>query len=71
MVEKSTAGQEALLWPFVAGKVAMDIAISASLTCARMAQIALKSADQAVAKYIELTEQEINKGQRRESVKVE
>lgn len=70
MVE-NTAGQEALLWPFVAGKVAMDVAISASLTCARMAQIALQSADQAVAKYIELTEKEMTKGQRRESVKVE
>jgi hypothetical protein len=71
MFEKSTAGQEALMWPFVAGKVAMDIAVSASLACARMAQIALQSADQAVAKYIELTELEMKKGQQRESVKVE
>jgi hypothetical protein len=31
----------------------------------------MQSADTALAKYIELTEQEIKRGQRRESVKVD
>jgi hypothetical protein len=45
--------------------------LSASLFAARMLQISLESADSAVAKYIELTEQEIKRSQKRESVKVE
>lgn len=71
MVDKNPAAPDYLLWPLVAGKVAGDMAMSASLFAARMAQIALESADTAVAKYIELTEQEIRRSQKRESVKVE
>jgi hypothetical protein len=70
MVESSKS-PDAFLWPFVAGKVAMEMALNASVACARMAQIALQSANQGVAKYIELTEQEMRKGDKRESVKVE
>lgn len=68
---KSPSGQEMLFWPFLAGKVAFEVGMNASLAIARMAQIALESADTAIGRYIELTEQEIKKGQRRESVKVE
>lgn len=69
-----------LMWPFVAGRVAMDVAMSASVMAARMAQIAAQSADSALAKYIDLAEQEISRRGRggyhpgaagRESVKVE
>ncbi len=42
-----------------------------TVSLARLAQITVQSADTALAKYIELTEQEIEKGRRRESVKVE
>jgi hypothetical protein len=71
MVDKNSAAPDYMLWPLVAGKVAGDMAMSASLFAARMVQIALESADTAVAKYIELTEQEIRRAQKRESVKVE
>ena len=40
MVE-SSRGPDAFLWPFVTGRVAMDMAMNASIACARMAQIAL------------------------------
>lgn len=69
MVDK--AGQDVLVWPFLAGRVAMDVAMSASVAWARMAQIAIQSADDALGRYIELTEQEIKRADRRESVKVE
>jgi hypothetical protein len=62
---------DAILWPFVAGKVAMDMTVNASVACARIAQIVLQSANQGVAKYIELAEQEMRRGDRRESVKVD
>jgi hypothetical protein len=70
MVESSKSS-DVFIWPFVAGRVAMDMAMNVSLACARMAQIALQSANQGVAKYIELTEQEMRKGEKRESVRVE
>ncbi|MEO9294147.1 MAG: hypothetical protein ABI347_00930 [Nitrososphaera sp.] len=70
MVE-SGKSSDVFMWPFVAGRLTMDMAMNASLACARMAQIALQSANQGVAKYIELTEQEMRKGDKRESVKVE
>ena len=57
-----TSTSDYMLWPFVAGKVAGDIAMSASLFAARMIQIGIESADTAVAKYIELTEQDIRDG---------
>ncbi|HEX9678175.1 hypothetical protein [Nitrososphaera sp.] len=67
MVDKNPAATDFMLWPLVAGEMAM----SASLFAARMLQIGLESADTAVAKYIELTEQEMKRAQKRESVKVE
>ena len=70
MVESSKSS-DAFLWPFVAGRMAMDMAMNASIACARMAQIELQSANQGVAKYIELTEQEMRKGDKKESVRVE
>jgi hypothetical protein len=57
--------------PFVIGRAAFDAGLLASVSAAKMAQIAMQSADTALAKYIELTEQEIKRGQRRESVKVD
>jgi hypothetical protein len=60
-----------LAMPFVLGRTAFDAGLMASLSLARMTQIAMQSADTALTKYIELTEQEIRKSQRRETVKVE
>ena len=60
-----------LAMPFVLGRTAFDVGLLASVSLARMTQIAMQSADTALAKYIELTELEIKKSQRRESVKVE
>jgi hypothetical protein len=60
-----------LALPFIIGRTAFDVGLLASVSIARMTQIAMQSADTALAKYIELTELEIKKSQRRESVKVE
>jgi hypothetical protein len=57
--------------PFVMGKMGFDMALTTAVSLARVAQIAMQSADTALAKYIELTEQEIKRSQRKESVKVE
>jgi len=57
--------------PFVLGRTAFDVGLLASVSLARMTQIAMQSAETALAKYIELTEQEIGRVQRKESVKVE
>ncbi len=57
--------------PFAVGRAGFEIALTTAVSFARMAQITVQSADTALAKYIELTEQEINRAQRRESIKVE
>lgn len=57
--------------PFVIGTAALEMALMTTVSLARVAQITVQSADTALAKYIELTEQEIKKGHRHESVKVE
>jgi hypothetical protein len=57
--------------PFVMGTAALEMTLMTTISLARVAQIAVQSADTALAKYIELTEQEIKKGRRHESVKVE
>jgi hypothetical protein len=57
--------------PFVIGAAALEMTLSTTISLARVAQIAVQSADTALARYIELTEQEIKKGRRHESVKVE
>jgi hypothetical protein len=57
--------------PFVMGKIGFDMALTTAVSLARVAQIAMQSADTALGKYIELTEQEIKRSQRKESVKVE
>ena len=57
--------------PFVIGSAAMEMALMATVSLARVAQITVQSADTGLAKYIELTEQEIKKAKRHESVKVE
>jgi len=57
--------------PFVLGTAALEMALMTTVSLARVAQITVQSADTALAKYIELTEQEIKKGRRHESVKVE
>ncbi|AIF84535.1 hypothetical protein NTE_02486 [Candidatus Nitrososphaera evergladensis SR1] len=74
MVEKSGSnipGPDLYVWPLVAGKMATEMAIMASVSFARIVQIAAQSADTALGKYIELAEQEMQKAQRKESVKVE
>ncbi len=70
MVETSPA-TDLYLWPLMAGKMATEMAMSTSISLARMVQIAAQSTDTALAKYIELTEQEMRRTQRRESIKVE
>jgi len=60
-----------LMAPFVVGTAALEMTLMATLSLARVAQIAVQSADTALSRYIELTEQEIKKGRRHESVKVE
>jgi hypothetical protein len=57
--------------PFVIGSAAIEMALMATVSLARVAQITAQSADTGLAKYIELTEQEIKKAKRHESVKVE
>lgn len=57
--------------PFVASKFAFDAILTATVSLARVAQIGAKSVDTAIAKYIELTEEELRRGQKRESVKVD
>jgi hypothetical protein len=75
MSEKKTSSSfvpsEMLAVPFVVGKAGFDMALMATVSVARMMQIGFQSADTGIAKYIELTEQELKKGQRRETVKVE
>jgi hypothetical protein len=70
MVEKSPS-PDLFLWPIVAGRMATEMAMNASISIARMVQIATQSADTALAKYIELVEQEMRRAQHKESVKVE
>lgn len=70
MVETSPTA-DLYLWPFLAGKMVTEMAMSTSISLARMVQIAAQSTDMALAKYIELTEQEMRRTQRIESVKVE
>ena len=62
---------EMLAVPFIIGKAGFDMALTTTVSLARVAQIAMQSADTALAKYIELTEQELKRSQRRESVPVE
>ena len=57
--------------PFVIGTAALEMTLMTTVSLARVVQIAIQSADTALAIYIELTEQEIKKGRRHESVKVE
>ncbi|MEW5841365.1 hypothetical protein [Nitrososphaera sp.] len=52
---------EMAMWPFTAGRMALDLAMAASVAWARMAQVALKSADVALSGYIEMTEQEMRR----------
>jgi hypothetical protein len=56
---------------FVIGSTALEMALRTTISLARGAQAIAQSTDIALAKYIEMTEQEINRMQRRESVKVE
>lgn len=73
MSEKNSSFLSAgmLAAPFVLGTAALEMALIGAVSIARVAQITVQSADTALAKYLELTEQEIKKGHRHESVKVE
>jgi hypothetical protein len=57
--------------PFVIGSAALEMTLMTTVSLARVARIAVQSADTALTKYIELTEEEIKKGRRHESIKVE
>ncbi|HVX02131.1 MAG TPA: hypothetical protein VHA09_03170 [Nitrososphaera sp.] len=72
MVENSrNPGPDLYVWPFVAGKMATEMAMMATVSFARFVQMAAQSADTALAKYIELAEEEMKRAQRKESVRVE
>jgi hypothetical protein len=58
-------------FPLVMARAGFEMGLVASVSLARMTQVAFQSADTALAKYVELTEQEIKRGQRHETVKVE
>ena len=53
------------------GKTAIDFGMVASMSLARMLEIGCQSAAMGFAKYVELTEKEIERANRRESVKVQ
>jgi hypothetical protein len=57
--------------PFIIGRAAFEMAMASTVSLARVAQIAAQSADTALAKYIQLTEEEMKRSQRKESVKIE
>ena len=56
---------------FVIGSTALEMALVTTITFAKGAQAIAQSTDMALARYIEMTEQEISKMRRRESVRVE
>lgn len=56
---------------FVIGSTALEMALMTTISLAKGAQAIAQSTDIALAKYIEMTEQEINRMRRRESVRVE
>lgn len=56
---------------FVFGSTALEMALMTTISLAKGAQAIAQSTDIALAKYIEMTEQEINRMRRRESVRVE
>jgi hypothetical protein len=56
---------------FIMGSAALEMALMTTISLAKVAQVIAQSTETALAKYIELTEEEINGIRRRESVKVE
>lgn len=62
---------ELLSTSFVLGSTALEMALMTTISVAKGAQAIAQSTDMALAKYIEMTEKEINRMRRRESVKVE
>ncbi len=62
---------EALTFGIGAAKTAVDIAMLASISLARILQIGFESANVGLSKYVELTEEELKRASRRESVKVD
>ena len=62
---------EALVFGIGAAKAAADIAMLASISLARILQIGFESANVGLSKYVELTEQELKRASKRESVKVD
>ena len=62
---------EMLMTPFIIGRAAFEMGMKSTISFARLAQIAVQSADTALAKYIQLTEEEISGDRGKESVRVE
>jgi hypothetical protein len=62
---------EMMATPFVLGKALFEMAMASTISLARIAQIAAQSADTALDKYIQLTEEEMRRSQRKERIKVE
>jgi hypothetical protein len=71
MVEISSPSLDLYLWPLVTYRMAIETAMGASISIAKIIQIATQSADTALTKYIELTEQELRRSQHKEKIKVE
>lgn len=65
------SGIEMLAAPFTMGRAMFEMTMASTISFAKIAQIAIQSADIALSKYIELTEEELNKVKRKETVKVE
>jgi hypothetical protein len=62
---------EVLMTPFIIGRVAFEMSMKSTILLARLAQTAAQSADTALAKYIQLSEEEMKRDPRKESVRVE
>lgn len=60
-----------IILPFAAGKLAFEAGLQLTISLARIAQIGAKSADAAINKCIELSEQELKRANSRETVKVD
>lgn len=58
-------------WPLVAGRIAAEIALITSVSFAKIVQLGARSADTALAKYIELAEQEMKVTSHKETIRVD
>jgi hypothetical protein len=64
-------GIEMLAAPLTIGKAVFEMTMLSTISFAKMVQIAIQSTDTALEKYIELTQEQLNKVQRKETIMVE